>query len=243
MKNRKSYYQILHVQPDAPSEVIRSSYRTMMQQLKMHPDLGGNHEDAALVNEAYKVLMNSTARAEYDASLERIVNKIVPESKDGLSENFDYTKPQNYTIDITKYCPFCHSTHNLGKTVEPASMCTVCDSPLFPAIKHVFEDGDQRIIQRIDKQWPVTFYTHWPQNKIYTGQTQDVSLNGMQMICDINLENGLIIKANANFLDAVARVVNNREDYTGENKLWRVGLEFLTLRLHRIHGTFLEIEI
>jgi DnaJ-class molecular chaperone len=50
--NRRNYYRILHVQPDAPTEVIKSSYRTLMQRLKMHPDLGGDHSEAALINEA-----------------------------------------------------------------------------------------------------------------------------------------------------------------------------------------------
>ena len=44
------YYRILHVQPDAPREIIRTSYLTLMQRLKMHPDLGGDHWNAALIN-------------------------------------------------------------------------------------------------------------------------------------------------------------------------------------------------
>lgn len=39
--NRRNYYRILHVQPDAPLEIIRASYRAMMGPLKMHPDMGG----------------------------------------------------------------------------------------------------------------------------------------------------------------------------------------------------------
>lgn len=42
MGHQKNYYQILHVQQDAPTEVIQSTYRTMMQKMKMHPDLGGS---------------------------------------------------------------------------------------------------------------------------------------------------------------------------------------------------------
>jgi hypothetical protein len=41
MKNRRNYYRILHVQEDAPEEIIRTSYRTLMQRMRMHPDLGG----------------------------------------------------------------------------------------------------------------------------------------------------------------------------------------------------------
>ena len=35
----------------------------------MHPDLGGAHMNAALLNEAYETLGNSTRRAEYDRYL------------------------------------------------------------------------------------------------------------------------------------------------------------------------------
>lgn len=34
MMNRRNYYRILQVQPDAPPEIIRASYRTLMKELK-----------------------------------------------------------------------------------------------------------------------------------------------------------------------------------------------------------------
>ncbi len=61
------YYDVLHVSRDAPVEIIRSSYRTLMQRLKKHPDLGGDAATAALINEDYAVLTNVERRAEYDA--------------------------------------------------------------------------------------------------------------------------------------------------------------------------------
>ena len=66
MKNRRNYYRILKVQPDAPVEIIRASYRTLMRELKLHPDLGGSTYDASLLNEAYETLSNSARRAAYD---------------------------------------------------------------------------------------------------------------------------------------------------------------------------------
>jgi DnaJ-class molecular chaperone len=69
LKNKRNYYRILHVQPDAPTEVVRASYRTLMQQLKQHPDLGGEHWNASIINEAYKVLVDSDLRREYDRVL------------------------------------------------------------------------------------------------------------------------------------------------------------------------------
>ena len=60
------FYAILHVDPGAPAEIIRASYRTLMQQLRAHPDLGGDHELAALLNAAYSTLRDPQRRAAYD---------------------------------------------------------------------------------------------------------------------------------------------------------------------------------
>ena len=69
VKNKHNYYRILFVQPDAPIEVIRASYRTLMQKLKQHPDLGGKHWNASVINEAHQVLIDDTRRRAYDRVL------------------------------------------------------------------------------------------------------------------------------------------------------------------------------
>jgi curved DNA-binding protein CbpA len=69
MKNKRNYYRILQVQPDAPAEIIKASYRTIMKELKSHPDLGGDNSDASLINEAYETLGDSAKRSEYDKKL------------------------------------------------------------------------------------------------------------------------------------------------------------------------------
>ncbi len=67
--NRRNHYRTLHVQPDAPFEVIKANYRTLMQKLKLHPDLGGDHWAAVHVNAAYAILSNPARRAAYDRKL------------------------------------------------------------------------------------------------------------------------------------------------------------------------------
>ena len=66
INKERNYYKILHVQPDAPDQVIKASYRTMMQRLRMHPDLGGDHLTAALINEAFRTIGDPARRALYD---------------------------------------------------------------------------------------------------------------------------------------------------------------------------------
>lgn len=69
--NRRNHYRVLHVQPEAPIEVIKASYRTLMLQLRTHPDLGGRHSEAAMINAAWHVLSDPQRRADYDAGLRR----------------------------------------------------------------------------------------------------------------------------------------------------------------------------
>ncbi|MEZ5657598.1 MAG: DnaJ domain-containing protein [Burkholderiaceae bacterium] len=65
-RNRRNYYRILGVQPDSPQELIRASYRTLMSTMRRHPDLGGDHETAAMINEAWAVLGDPARRQAYD---------------------------------------------------------------------------------------------------------------------------------------------------------------------------------
>ena len=68
-QERRNLYRILHVQPEAPLEVIRASYRTLMSTLRAHPDLGGDPEAAAQINAAYAILADPERRRAYDLSL------------------------------------------------------------------------------------------------------------------------------------------------------------------------------
>ncbi|PIU18853.1 MAG: hypothetical protein COT18_09665 [Elusimicrobia bacterium CG08_land_8_20_14_0_20_59_10] len=66
---KKNYYKILQVQPDAHPAIIKTAYRTMMQELKMHPDLGGDNARAQELNEAHEVLSDPEKRRAYDLAL------------------------------------------------------------------------------------------------------------------------------------------------------------------------------
>ena len=70
--NKRNYYRILYVQPDAPMEVVQASYRTIMQKLKAHPDLGGDHWNASVINEAFETLSDPDKRRDYDKLLFKI---------------------------------------------------------------------------------------------------------------------------------------------------------------------------
>ncbi|MBL1292401.1 MAG: DnaJ domain-containing protein [Thiotrichales bacterium] len=69
MKSRRNFYRLLRVQPDASLEIIKLSYRTLMQKLHHHPDLGGDEWNASHINAAYATLRNPAKRATYDRKL------------------------------------------------------------------------------------------------------------------------------------------------------------------------------
>jgi hypothetical protein len=208
----------------------------MMQKLKMHPDLGGNHEDAAVVNEAYSVLMNDSARAEYDIALSTKTKTEPPKAAKKPSEQNVYTN--------NKYqCAFCNAQHNMSDNIGPDDICPKCDSPVYPATKQTKEVCGLRTIERINKEWIVRFYNAWPSTQAHIGKTRNVSLNGMQLITPESLDISQVVKIISSELDAVANVVN-RQLGSNENSVeWSYGLEFLTLRFHQTNGTFISLEI
>jgi len=67
--NDKTFYEILEVNRNANGEVIHAAYRALMSSMKKHPDLGGDPEEAKLINEAYDTLRDPTKRSYYDNRL------------------------------------------------------------------------------------------------------------------------------------------------------------------------------
>ncbi len=69
MDNRRNFYRILYVQSDAPTEIVRASYRALMATLQQHPDREDSHWRATLIRQAYAVLSDPEAREAYDSLL------------------------------------------------------------------------------------------------------------------------------------------------------------------------------
>ena len=60
------YYKVLDIDKNSDAETIKSAYRNIIRNLKAHPDLGGSHENAVLINTAYKILSDKNTRINYD---------------------------------------------------------------------------------------------------------------------------------------------------------------------------------
>lgn len=219
----RDYYRILHVQPDAPLEVIRSSYRTLMQRMRAHPDLGGDNRRAAALNEAWSVLRHPEKRASYDAS------------RTATSDSRRRSRQDPQPPDA---CLFCGAGRSHPGAPEAGERCVECASPLAPADRSRLETRGQRAIARIRRSRPITFLATWPQHVPMTGRMQDVSLHGLKFVARQALSAGQIIRIDCDICRAVARVVAAQPSVDSTGRQWLVRAEFLTLDLERTVGAF-----
>ncbi|MEM6485775.1 MAG: DnaJ domain-containing protein [Pseudomonadota bacterium] len=244
MNSNKDYYRVLHVHPDAPAEIIKASYRTLMQRLRMHPDLGGDGKDAALINEAYRVLMEPARRRAYDQGRKSApLNARNPYQTYDMSDDAGNPHGQIDTVTYlpsrsaaatSTQCTFCHmATEHKPDGSEP-DFCTMCGSPLRMR-KLEGDDSDRRSLLRVDKPTKVTFRTRWPQPVPFTGACVNVSLTGMRMRSSVALDVGQMLAAETDMLRAVAEVT--RVTHPGIS--WDVGVKFLTLHIKQTRGSFL----
>jgi len=237
----RNYYDVLHVGRSAPMEIIRSSYRTLMQKLKYHPDLGGDAATAATINEAYAVLSNPERRAEYDARLD-----IIAQLADGLHERSPKQDPvvkPALVLDPFRECAFCEAPHKHGKIIDADASCGACDSPLSIAEGPKANSADHRTVERIDKSQAMTFYTHWPQGKGFAGQMEDISLTGLRFSTLHNLKEGQRLKIESIALQAIAHVTNCRYERRGWKTLCIAGVSFVTLRFAHSVGGFVSTHV
>ena len=172
MHNRRNYYRILQVQPGAPVEIIRASYRTLMQRLKAHPDLGGDHGNAALINEAYAVLTDPAKRAEYDREFQARVEDTRTAAGQASAES---------VAESSGHCLFCGAQHRSSPTAKVNAVCATCGSPLHRATLKRLTAAGRRAIERLPRRHSLTLYTSWPQPQGIAGESRDVSLQRDQL--------------------------------------------------------------
>lgn len=233
MENRRNYYRILQVQPGAPVEIIRASYRTLMQRLKVHPDLGGDHRTAALINEAYAVLTNPARRAAYDRELEaRLLG----------ARGQDASATGTTRALAGGHCHFCGAGW-AGRGGERAdAACARCGSPLHCATPALAAADGRRAIPRLPRHYPVTLYTEWPPAAGLRGETRDVSPHGISFVTTELIPPEAVVKLDSEFCRAVLKVANTRVEDDGADGLWLVGAQFLAVAFPRARGGFLSAE-
>jgi curved DNA-binding protein CbpA len=235
MDNRRNYYRILHVQPDAPVEIIRSSYRTLMQRLRQHPDLGGDHWNAALINEAYRTLTNPASRERYDRDRAlfsragtRPADVVVPQP------------PAAAPGDAMEFCGFCLAPHGHGRVEDPDEVCTRCASPLYRAERVEHTVAGKRAVERISRDLALSFFVTWPQARGFPGRTRDVSPNGMRFVTEHAVSEGQRLKITSKVFDSIGWVTHRHAAEAGQGGSWVVGVAFETLKFRRSRGAFVS---
>jgi len=215
--NRRNYYRILHVQPDAPMEVIRACYRTLMSTLRHHPDLGGDHETAAVINEAYATLSDDAKRAAYDAARTARLKRGAPRvdrrtrtSQDAAAETpLAASAPAAASYDGPR-CSFCR--HPAPARVARNTRCTSCRAPLAPLVRSQASSAraDRRGMPRVSKtDWALVHLG--PRGEGFDVRLRDLSLDGISFFSGIELPLGLRVRVVGSSLDVVAEVVSSRK--------------------------------
>ena len=224
--NRRSYYRLLHVQPDAPVEIVRASYRTLMSTLRAHPDLGGDHERAALLNEAYAVLSDPARRAAYDAARAPHARRASPRA--------EHTAPHEAPDGAR--CPFCQGV--LPRRATPVR-CPSCRSPLAtvaaPASAAGVRPAERRGMPRVSKTDWALLHTA-PGAEGIDVRLRDLSLAGIGIFAGIPLPVGTRVRIIGRALDVVADVVLSRR----QGAVHAVSLTLVTAHFTSPAGSFVE---
>lgn len=230
MDNRRNYYHILHVQPNAPVEVIKASYRTQMHQLKHHPDLGGSEHDAAIINEAYATLSDSNKRAEYD------VLYVKSESDENHQVSDHQASAERKTLRLIKKIPVCIFCGREQPHDNNTDTCLSCDSPSNLSTIHLqTNDATSRFLERKLHNEPVKYFTA-ENSPAQIGIVLNLSPTGLQFQLSEQLTDKQIIKLACEALTAIVRVKHCRQNEV--DGLYEVGVEFLTSRFNQQCGTF-----
>jgi DnaJ-class molecular chaperone len=223
--SRRNYYHVLHVQPDAPDEVIKSSYRTLMMRLHMHPDLGGDHATATLINEAFRTLGDPQRRAVYDTLLQ--------------------TRPDiaaDGAAVARWHCAFCGTPHGPLSSEQSDDMCGACGAALYPVHNHYADSDSRRAIERLPRNMRLTFVRSASREVANKGVTENISLDGMRFLSNVPVDIGERLRIDCDFCSAVG-VVRNTRPYPGNSESgFECGVQFLRMRFKHQRGGLLRAQ-
>lgn len=202
-KERRNYYRILHVQPEAPSEIITASYRSLMTKLRHHPDLGGDHETAALINQAYAVLRDPEKRRAYDQALRKAGR--VSARPGGVGRGASVPQSRESAI-----CAYCSAA--LPSVIAADTRCVQCDSPLAPV--RAPADAARELLgrrsgRRVDRSDPATIHVGLEKPPA-DARLKDLSPTGLGLFTPVPVQVGATVRIVTPTADMVARVVGAR---------------------------------
>lgn len=201
--NRRNHYRLLHVQADAPAEVIKASYRALMA--LHHPDVGGDHTTAALINDAYAVLSDAARRTAYDA--QRTARGTRRGEHDHRGNASQTTPPPRHAGRV---CPLC--ALGTPAQVHHDSRCSRCRAPLAPVRRPGDVDGknERRGMPRVSKSDWALLYQAWP-SEVTDVRMRDLSLDGISVYSGVAMPVHRTIRVVGAQFDVVADIVKCRQ--------------------------------
>ena len=245
MNNRRNYYRMLHVQPDAPLDVIKASYRALMMKMRLHPDLGGDHETAALINRAYAVLSDPMGRRQYDQMLRERDPQVFPQAHRcsagaalarSTPSGHDATTPREASPAKQGRCVFC-DTH-VSLPIRADCRCPRCASPLaqpHELAASTTERFGRRAVPRLCRDEPIIFYPRWP-HQGHAARLRDLSPAGISFLAQVAIELHQLVKISGATLEGVARVVSSHP----AGRQYAVHAQLLTVLFLAPAGTFVS---
>jgi len=232
---RRNLYRILYVQPEAPTAVIKASYRALMSTLRIHPDLGGDHDQAARINHAYEVLSDPQRRKAYDLALRR------PRAEARFGFAAAAPPPGAAGPDPARWasngvCPFCRA--GLPAVLSIETSCPRCGSPLQPPPGEREERPEligRRRSTRVARSGEAALRLAGAAED-FTVRLRDLSFTGLSVESARPVAVESVVRVRTDAFDAVALVVQCR----AHGKSYLVHARLLTMRLHWRTGAFVS---
>ena len=224
--NRRNLYRLLHVQPDAPAEVIRAAYRALIA--VRHPDVGGDGYEAGLLNDAYAVLSDPSKRATYDA---RRASRAAARQRTASTVAIELVPPP------ANACPMCRL--GLPLRIARDTRCARCRAPLAPALAADARamPMDRRGIPRVSKSDWAIMHVDWQADAIDV-RLRDLSLDGIGVYSGLELPRQRVVRVVGTSFDVVAIVVACRR----LDRIFTVHAQLLTAQFTKPTGSFLTAE-
>ncbi len=213
--DRRNYYRLLHVQPDAPDAVIKAAYRALMA--LHHPDRGGSAATAALLNEAWVVLGHPAARRAYDAKRAARVDAMraraaavqavdqLASRRHGGSASAPLTPRAAPDRHDDLACPFCTRGTRRGLR------CRHCRAPLAavsaPAPRRSAGSEERRRLPRVSRADWVRLY-RTPQGPGLSVRLRNLSFAGVGFFVGVALPPGQRMRLIGEAFDVVIDVLS-----------------------------------
>jgi len=241
IKNRRNFYRILQVQPDAPLEIIRASYRTLMRELKNHPDLGGSTSAASVLNEAYETLSDPKRRTAYDKKIQiNRFKRTTATSKPPTAASKPTAAASKPTPSTSKstFCTFCKTS--LAPVVQTGKNCPTCNVPLPLPQERDLSLEKSRQIARMKKNDLIFYSCTWPET-LKEGKMIDLSPKGMRFSCPEKIDPGTVLKITTPVLKACGVVTNQRQERENHRISFETGISFVAVTFEETRGSFISV--